>query len=476
MVRQTLQADLCVIGAGSGGLSVAAGAAQMGAKVVLIEKHKMGGDCLNTGCVPSKALLAAAHAAQTVRTSGRFGVNGHEPEIDFAAVRRHVEGVIEGIAPHDSVERFEGLGVTVIRAAGHFTGPDEVVAGDARIKARRFVIATGSSPAVPRLPGLDGVPFLTNETVFDLDERPDHLIVLGGGPIGVELAQAHRRLGVRVTLLEAFTILGKDDSEAVEVVRRRLLAEGIELRENAKISAVEPQGNGLAVILEDEDGAARPVAGSHLLVAAGRRPNIDGLGLTAAAVEATPKGILVDRRLRTSNKRVFAIGDVAGGYQFTHMAAYQAGIVLRNALFRLPAKVGYDAVPWVTYSDPELAQVGLTEAEAHKHHDGVKAVRWRFADNDRARAEGETEGLVKAVTGRGGRILGATIVGRSAGELILPWVLAIGQGLKIGAMAQVIAPYPTLSEASKRAAGSSFAPALFGERTRKAVRFLQRFG
>ena len=476
-MHKIIETDLCVIGGGSGGLSVAAGAAQMGARVVLIEKHKMGGDCLNTGCVPSKSILAAAHAAQTVRTSARFGINGHEPEVDFLAVRQHVRDVIAGIEPHDSVERFEGLGVTVIQAAAEFIGPREVVAGDTTVRAKRFVIATGSSPALPPVPGIDTVPYMTNETVFELSERPDHLIVIGGGPIGVELAQAHRRLGARVTLLEAFSIMAKDDPDAVDVVRRRLVAEGIDLREGARIEQVEQQGNGIAIRLAGETVAAETILGSHLLVAAGRRANVAGLGLEAAGVRYSPKGIEVDGRLRSSNKRIFAIGDVAGGYQFTHMAGYHAGIVIRNALFRLPAKARYHAVPWVTYSDPELSHVGLTEAAARDAQgDAVKVVTWDFAENDRARAEGETEGLIKVVVGKRGKVLGATIVGRNAGELILPWVVAIDQGLKIGAIAGVIAPYPTLSEVSKRAACSYFTPALFGERTRKVVRALQRLG
>jgi pyruvate/2-oxoglutarate dehydrogenase complex dihydrolipoamide dehydrogenase (E3) component len=475
-VNRVIRADLCVIGAGSGGLSVAAGAAQMGARVVLVEKHKMGGDCLNTGCVPSKALLAAAHVAEVVRGGARFGVNGMEPEVDFAAVRDHLRDVIAGIEPHDSVERFEGLGVTVIKAAARFTGPREVVAGDATLRARRFVVATGSSPALPPVPGLESVPVLTNETIFELGERPEHLIVIGGGPIGAELAQAHRRLGARVTVLEMFSLLGRDDPEAVEIVRGRLVAEGIDLREGVRIGGVEPRGNEIAVTLDGAAGAEEAIVGSHLLVAAGRRANLEGLDLEAAGIDHGPQGITVDARLRTSNRRVFAIGDVTGGYQFTHMAGYQAGIVIRNALFRLPAKVRYHAVPWVTYTDPELAHVGLSEAAAEDEHGAVTVLRWRFDENDRARAERDTEGLIKVVVGRRGRILGATIAGRNAGELILPWVLAVDQGLKIGAMANLIAPYPTLGEVSKRVAGSYYTPALFAARTKRLVRALQRLG
>ena len=468
-----LHPDICIIGAGSGGLSVAAGAVQMGASVVLIEKHLMGGDCLNTGCVPSKALLAAAHAAKEVRGSARFGVNGHEPMIDFAKVHAHVHGVITAIAPHDSVERFEGLGVTVIRGAARFTGPEEVEVAGQRIRARRFVVATGSAAAVPPVPGLGEVSYLTNETIFGLTERPDHLLVLGGGPIGVEMVQAFRRLGAAVTLVERAAILPKDEPEAVAVLRAALLREGIALHEGAEVFAARRAANGVELELRGADG---PVVlhGTHLLVAAGRRPNIEGIGLEAAGIEATPRGITVDARLRTSNRRVFAIGDVAGGPQFTHIAGYHAGIVIRNALFGLPAKVDYAALPWVTYADPELAHVGLTEAAAREAGHDVRTLTQPLSGNDRAQAEGATEGLAKVVLGRRGRILGATIVAPRAGEMIGMWGLAIQQRLKIGAIAASLAPYPTMSEISKRAAGSFYTPTLFGPRTRRLVGLVQR--
>ena len=472
-----LKADLCIIGAGSAGLSVAAGAAQLGANVVLIEAAKMGGDCLNTGCVPSKSLLAAAKVAKVARAPGKFGVSLGEPSVDFKAVHDHVHRVIAGIAPHDSVERFTGLGCTVISSRAKFTGPDTVEAGGKVIRARRFIIATGSRAAVPPIPGLKDVAFFTNESIFENTVLPGHLIVIGAGPIGCEMAQAHRRLGARVTVLDLATMMPKDDAEAVEVVRRRFAAEGIDVRERVKIVRVEKHAEGVAVVLADGAGGETVLAGSHLLIAAGRRPNVENLGLEAAGVEYSPKGIKVDARLRSSNKRVYAAGDVAGGYQFTHLAGYHAGIIIRNVLFRLPAKAEPAAMPWVTYTDPEVAQVGLIEADARKAHgDAITVVRAEFAGNDRAQAELETEGFCKVVVGRGGKILGATIVGAHAGELILPWVLAISQGLKIGAMASVIAPYPTLSEISKRAAGSYYTPSLFSARTRSIVRFLGAFG
>ncbi|MEE8223078.1 MAG: FAD-dependent oxidoreductase, partial [Alphaproteobacteria bacterium] len=418
MAKQ-IDADLCIVGGGSGGLSVAAGAAQMGANCVLVEKGKMGGDCLNTGCVPSKSLLAAGHAANAVSEAGRFGVKASPPGVDFAAVNAHVHAVIAGIAPHDSVERFEELGVTVLQEAGRFTGPRELRAGDTLVRARRFVIATGSSPLVPPIPGIDRVSYLTNETVFDLKEAPARLIVIGGGPVGLEMAQAHRRLGCEVAVVEALDILNMDDPELVDVVRRRLVGEGIVLHEGAKVTGVAPEGAAIRVTLERQ-GATTQIEGSHLLVAVGRAANVEGMGLAEAGVAHTPRGIEVDARLRTTNKKIFAIGDVAGGYKFTHVAGYHAGIVIRNALFRLPAKADHSAVPWVTFTAPELAHVGLSAAAAEAAGMTPTILRAPFAEIDRARTERTEEGLVKAVVGARGRVLGASMVGAHAGELILP--------------------------------------------------------
>jgi pyruvate/2-oxoglutarate dehydrogenase complex dihydrolipoamide dehydrogenase (E3) component len=472
---ERLEADICVIGAGSGGLSVAAAAAQLGASTVLIERHKMGGDCLNFGCVPSKSLLAAAHAAETARRAGQFGVACGAPAADGRRVHDHVHAVIGAIAPNDSEERFTGLGVKVVRASARFVDAREVQAGDFRIRARRFVIATGSSPVVPPIPGLDQVPFETNETIFDRASLPRHLLVIGGGPIGIEMAQAHRRLGSEVTVLERARILPRDDPELVAILCTLLMGEGLRIREEARVTGVEKTEAGIAVLLEGGKGAER-IEGSDLLVAAGRRPNLDGLGLEAAGVAYGPRGITVDARLRTTNRRVFAIGDVGGPHQFTHMAAYHAGIVIRNALFRLPARVDHRAVPWVTYSAPELAHVGMSEQAARDAGAPFRVLRWPFHDNDRAQAERATHGLVKVIATPRGRVLGASILGPSAGELIQTWVLAIAQRIKIGAVASMIAPYPTLGEANKRAAGSFFTPALFSPRTRRVVRFLSRFG
>jgi pyruvate/2-oxoglutarate dehydrogenase complex dihydrolipoamide dehydrogenase (E3) component len=469
-----LTPDICVIGAGTGGLVVAAGASQLGAKTVLIESHRMGGDCLNTGCVPSKALLAAAHAANAYRRVADFGLEQAAPRVDFGKVQAHVRGVIGAIAPNDSEERFTGLGVTVLREHGRFTGPGEVAVGEKRIRARRFVVATGSMAFVPPVPGLAELAYLTNETIFDIDRLPEHLLIMGGGPIGCELAQAFCRLGARVSLVEMLEIMPKDDPELVAVIRQSLLDDGVALYERHKVVGAAKAGPNLALEIE-KDGVRQRLEGSHLLVAAGRRPRVRDLGLESAGILHSDKGIQVDARLRTTNRRIYAVGDVVGGPQFTHLAAYHAGIVIRNALFRLPAKADLSALPWVTFTDPELAHVGLSEAAA-RDRGPIRLLRWPLAENDRAQAEHLHRGFIKVITNARGRILGADIVGPSAGEMIHFWTLAVSRRMKIGAVAGMIAPYPTLAEIGKRAAGNYYLPKLFGERTRRLVRFLARFG
>jgi len=469
-----IETDICVIGGGSAGLTVAAGASQMGARTVLIEKGRMGGDCLNYGCVPSKSLLAAAKVVRTLRGAGHFGIRVLPPEVDFQAVHDHVHGVIARIAPQDSIERFEGLGVTVLRSAARFVNPRDVVAGAQRIRAKRFVVATGSRALVPPIPGLETVPFLTNETVFDLTRLPEHLIVIGGGPIGCELGQAFRILGSRVTVVEMASILPRDDAELVDILRIRLQADGVDLIENAKVVGVARAAAGGIAVEVERGSERREIIGSALLLAAGRQPSLEGLGLEEAGIAFDRKGIAVNARLRSSNRRVFAAGDVAGGYQFTHVAGHHAGVVLRNALFRLPARAEVRAVPWVTYCDPELAQVGLDETAARAAHDEIRILRWPFSENDRAQTERQTDGLVKVVTTARGRVLGASILGPQAGELIQLWTLAVAGRVKLRDLAQTIAPYPTRGEAGKRAAGSFYTETLFGRRTKWLVRQLLR--
>ena len=460
-----IKTDLLVIGAGSGGLSIAAGAVQMGADVTLMEGGKMGGDCLNHGCVPSKALIASGRAAHAQTATRAFGIMESRPEIDHAAVKDHVADIIAQIAPHDSVERFEGLGVRVIREYGAFISPVEVQAGDTVVRARRIVIATGSSPLVPPIPGLDRVPYETNETIFALRERPDHLLIIGGGPIGMEMAQAHARLGSRVTVIEGTRVLGQDDPEMSRVVCDRLRAEGVEIVENARASEIS--GAASAIRIHTENG--NHFDGTHLLVATGRRANTGNLDLEKAGVETTRAGIEVDDSLKTTNRRVYAIGDVTGGMQFTHVAGYQASVIIRSALLGIPARAKTAHLPHATYTDPELAHVGLTESAAREHHGrDLEVVRADYSDNDRAVAQRDTAGGIKVMVVKG-RPVGATMVGPHAGEQIGLWSLAIANRLKMGQIAAMVAPYPTLSEINKRAAGAYFTPRLFENPKLKAI-------
>ena len=470
---KAIKTDIIVIGGGSGGLSVAAGAAQMGANVVLFEDGEMGGDCLNTGCVPSKALLAAGKAAHHTSGNAEMGITGITAIVDFATTKAHVADVIATIAPHDSIDRFEGLGVTVIRERACFAGRSKVQSATHTVTARYIVIATGSRPLVPPIAGLDRTPFHTNETIFADPEKPDHLLIIGGGPIGIEMAQAHVRLGCRVTVVEAATIMGRDDTELMKILKSRLTDEGITFIEGIGVKEVAGDKGEIMATLAD----GQMLTASHLLVAVGRRPSTDGLDLAAAGISATPAGITTDKRLRTSTRNIFAIGDVTGRAQFTHMAGYHAGIVIRNMLFKLPARLNDSIIPWVTYSDPELAQVGLTEAAAADMWGGsnIQVMRVPLANIDRAIAERRREGMVKIVTHKNGRILGASILAPNAGEMILAWVLAISSEQKIGKMASLIAPYPTFGDASKQAAGHFFTDKLFSQRTRRIVKFLLRW-
>lgn len=467
-----IKTDLLVIGAGSGGLSVAAGAVQMGADVVLLEGHRMGGDCLNFGCVPSKALLASGKAAYAQTQGSAFGVADVAAQVDFVQAKNHVADVISQIEPNDSVERFEGLGVRVIQEFGRFISPTEVQAGEHVIAARRIVIATGSSPLVPPIPGLDKVPFDTNETLFERREKPEHLLVIGGGPIGMEMAQAHHRLGSEVTVIEGVKALGRDDPEMTSIVLDALRDEGIEIAEGAMVSEI--RGKAGAIEVQTKDG--RVFNGTHLLMAVGRKPNIDKLDLQVAGIEGATAGIKVDDSLRTSNRRVYAIGDVAGEMRFTHVAGYHAGLIIRQALMGLPAKQKTAHIPHATYTQPELAQVGLTEAQARKQYGNrVEVARFDFAHNDRLIAERKARGLIKVMVVKG-RPVGVSIAGEQAGELINLWSLVIANGLKMSQVAAMVSPYPTVGEINKRVAGAYFSPRLFeSPMIKRVVRFVQRW-
>jgi pyruvate/2-oxoglutarate dehydrogenase complex dihydrolipoamide dehydrogenase (E3) component len=468
-----LKPDFCVIGAGSGGLSFAAGVVQMGASVVLIERDKMGGDCLNYGCVPSKALIAAAKSYHEIQRSALFGWSGTDYKVDFKKIHKHIRRTIERIAPNDSASRFEKLGVKVIKAEASFLDADTVQAGEYIVQAKRFIISTGSSPFIPDIKGIKNIEYLTNETIFDLTTLPKKLVIIGGGPIGIELAQSFLRFGSKVTVLEAFSALPKDDTEVVAMLKASIIAEGLELREGVKINEIKKAANGYSVHFKHEN-KEHIIKASQILVAAGRRPNLAKLNLELANIEYTPRGIIADRFLKSSNKRVFAIGDCIGGYQFTHVAGYHAGIVIRNSIFRLRSTIKTIQIPWVTYTDPEISHVGFTEQELKAQNIDYKSLSMNFSENDRAQVEHKMDGMIKILVSPRGKILGATIIASGAGELILPWVLAIQNDLKIGSMANLIAPYPTMSEISKRVAGLYFKDKIFGPWMQKIVKFLMR--
>lgn len=473
--KEVLTPDFCVIGGGAGGLSFAAGAVQMGASVVLLERHKMGGECLYVGCVPSKSLLAAAKAGHRILECKKFGWSAGNAEVDFHKVLQHLHSVIQTLEPHDSMERFQGLGVNVILEGGIFIDQETFETPQYKIKAKRFIVATGSSAAIPAIPGLSEVPYLTNDSLFSLKDLPQHLLIIGGGAIGVEMAQAFRRFGSQVTLLEAYHLLPRDDPELATMLKDNLVAEGINILENVQIDRVDKTTDGVKVAYFDKAGQTLEISATHLMIAAGRKANIQSLNLDGAHVQYTPKGIVVNKKMQTSNNRIYALGDCTGGYQFTHMAGYHAGIVLRNTIFKLRSKVQSNAVPWVIFTDPELSHVGYQEAELKEQGIAYKVLRSEFKDNDRAQTEGQGSGVIKVFASPKGYVLGVSILGCSAGELIYPWVIAIQNKLKLSAITSSICPYPTLSEINKRVAGSFYAEKLFAPRIQKLVRFLMRW-
>lgn len=463
--------DLTIIGGGAGGLVVASVAAQLGLKVTLIEKeNKLGGDCLHHGCVPSKTLIHAAKVASLMRRGKEYGLPAIALEVDLGKVNDHVQSVIEHIQHHDDPERFRSYGCDVIFGAAKFIDPHTVQVNDQLIRSRRFVVATGSRPFIPPIDGLEKAGYLTNLDLFSLRTLPSRLVVLGGGPIGLEMAQAFSRLGSKVTVVERLPhLLPQEDPEIADALQTQLAAEGVTIHTSTSAVRIRREGD-LRVVMCDGN---RHLDADQILVAVGRRPNVDSLDLVAAGVSATNKGITVDRRMRTSQKHIYACGDVCGPYPFTHMAEYQAGIVISNAVFRFPKKADYRVVPWVTYTDPELARVGLTEQQARDQGIEPTVLRFEFKAIDRALTEVETGGLTKLVTHKG-KILGATILGPHAGELIHEIVLAMQTRAKIGDISAAIHAYPTLAQIHRRTVNTAYAPKLFSRGTRRLVKWLQR--
>lgn len=451
MTQAETDFDICVLGGGAAGLSVAAGAARLGARVALFEKNRLGGECLYSGCVPSKALLRSSQVAELIRRSAEFGLEGSSVASSLPGIMRRVEDVIDAIKPHDSPERFRRLGVEVIEGAAHFTDARHVLINNRLLSARRFVIATGSAPFIPPIPGLDSVPYLTNETLFNVREPVPRLAIIGAGAVGVEMAQAFSRLGSQVILFEAAPrILPAEDADTAGVITQRLRRDGATLVTAARIKRVAHDATGaLRIAYRGSDGAWHMHGASHLLVAAGRRAVLGGLALKAAGVHRRGDQVIVDRRLRTTRHHIYACGDVVGPYRFTHMAEHQAGVVLRNALFHLPARVAHHAIPWCTFTEPELARVGLSEAQAHRDRVAHQVLRVPFSRVDRAVTDGDTAGFAKLLTGKGGRLLGAAIVGPHAGDLIHEFALAITHGLRAADISATIHLYPAFAQINR---------------------------
>lgn len=477
MTKKHYDVDLCIIGAGSGGLSIASGAAQLGRSVVLYEADEMGGDCLNTGCVPSKALIAAGKHAHALTTGPDYGVAAVKPKVNFDTVKSHIQGVIDHIAPVDSQERFEGLGCIVIRERARFKDANTVISETSEVKAKRIIVATGSRASAPPIPGLSETPYLTNETIFSVDTQPKHLLIIGAGPIGLELGQAFVRLGSKVEIIDIAAPLGRSEPEHANILVKALKAEGVIFHTPAKTKLIRKTEKGVAIDLED----GTTLAGTHLLVAAGRIPVTDGLDLEKAGINYDKRGITTDDCLRTSNKKVFAVGDVSGRGGLTHAAGFHAGIIIKAFYFlppilsRIMGKATTNRMPAAIYTQPELGSIGFTEAEAREQGHDVKPLIWEFEENDRAIAERSDSGSVKIIATKKGKILGASITGEGAGDLIQMISVAMTNNVKVSGLAQIISPYPTRGEAVKRAASSFYTATIFGDKAKKLAGLWTKF-
>ncbi len=470
--------DIGILGGGAAGLTVASGAAQLGARTVLIEKEKeLGGDCLHFGCVPSKTLIKSAKVRYLMQNAQKFGLPQVDlPPVDFKQVADRIRSVVARIQKHDSVERFNKLGAEVLFGDPVFSDEHTITLGSKRISAKTWVVATGSSPAIPPVDGLDGVPYLTNKEIFYLDHLPESLIILGAGPIAAEMAQAFNRLGCRVTVLQRSNqILSKEDNDMADHVQAAMEREGVVFHLGCRLVSAQDIGNSRQVVITNSEGQLLTIEGAEILVALGRRVNVAGLGLEDIDLDFSGKGIDVDDRLRTNHKHIFAAGDVIGGYQFTHAAGYEGGIVVSNAVFHLPRKVNYTRMPWCTYTGPELASIGLNEKAAGKA--GIDYTVWEenFADNDRALAEGETEGMIKLILSKKEKVLGVQVLGLHAGDLLGEWVAVLGAGMKLSHLAGSIHPYPTLAEINKRVVGKVFSEKIFSDRVKTALKLFFRY-
>jgi pyruvate/2-oxoglutarate dehydrogenase complex dihydrolipoamide dehydrogenase (E3) component len=474
-MAEELTPDICVIGGGPGGIAVAVGAARMGVPVILVEKGRMGGARLSRGSVPARALAAAAGTAETLARAKAMGVDAGGLEVDLAAVGTHIAGTVEAVAAELSAERLAALGVRVVSGAATFADPRTVTVGETAIRARRFVIASGALPKPPPLPGLGDIDHLTVDDAFAIAGKPSHLIIYGADARGLELAQSWRRLGIETTVIDEGLILGDEDPELAAIVLDRLRAEGVRVHGSVKVAGLARLKDGVRVTAT-APGGSLVVDGSHLVFAAGRAVDVDGLGLHAGKVDHEDGFVLVDRRMRTSNRRVHAIGDAVAGPASAGRAEHEAAVVLRNILYRWPQRADPLAVPVVVFTDPALARIGMSEVEATRRHNDVRVLRWPFVENDLARAERTTAGVIKALVRPGGQILGAAIVGRDAGEMIGLWALAIARRLPIGELATMIPPYPSRMDVSRRVAQTFEGPGQAPRGRRRLIEWMRKLG
>ena len=463
--------DIIVIGAGSGGLTVTSGAARLGLKTLIVEREAMGGDCLNWGCVPSKSLIHAAKVAQLKQKASKFGLTSHTEKVNLKKVMDYVRSVIKKIEPHDSAARFRKLGATVIMGEAKFVDPHTLKIGNKTVWSKKIVVATGSRSFVPPIPGLKEAKFQDHKTVFNMKVLPKRLAVIGGGPIGIEMAQAFSRLGSDVTVIQRSTIINKEDPDISAALKKILEKEGLTILEGTTTEKVTKKRKQKVLTLNIK-GKKKNLVVDEIIVAIGRKPNTESLNLDAAGVTYEKRGIPTDSKMRTNVKHIYAVGDVTGPYLFTHTAGYQGGIAVANAVLHFPRKASYTVVPWVTYTDPEVAHVGMTEAQAK----GIqyKVLKHPFKDVDRAICEDETDGFVKLLVTKTGKILGVSIIGPHAGEIISEYILAMQANIKLSTIAGTIHPYPTLSEANKMAAGKFFSEKLFTPKMKKIVKFLNK--
>ena len=466
--------DIGIIGGGAGGLTVAAGAAQLGAKTLLVEKEPLlGGDCLHYGCVPSKTLIKTAHVYHLMKSAREFGLPALEiPPVDFQQVAKRIQSVITTIQKHDSEERFCTLGAKVVFGEPSFLDEHAVQLNGNRVSAKNWVIATGSSPGIPPIEGLDGTPHITNKEIFSLDRLPESMVVLGAGPIATEMAQAFCRLGTKVHVVQrSGQILSREDRDMADGVMELLRKEGVAFHLNASVQKTRDLGNEREVTFKNEEGETVHLKAERILVALGRTPNVDDLNLDGIGVKTNSRGVIVDNRMRTSQKHIYGAGDVTGAYQFTHAAGYEGGIVLSNAIFHLPRKANYTFLPWCTYTDPELASIGMNEKRAREA--GLEYSVWTeaFEDNDRSLAEGQRAGKIKMILDDKEKPLGVQILGPQAGELLSEWVGVLNGKVKLSTLASAVHPYPTLGEINKRVAGTYFSPKIFSDKVRKGLKF-----